>query len=124
MAYDETLAERLRELMASHRELVEKKMFGGLAFMVRGHMAFGVIGDDLMVRVGPEALDDALAQPHARPMDFTGRPSRGMVYVGHAGTATRKGLARWVDRALRFNQKQPARPAAPRGPAPRRAPRR
>jgi TfoX/Sxy family transcriptional regulator of competence genes len=120
MAYDETLAGRLRDLMGAHRGVVEKKMFGGLAFMVRGHMAFGVVGDELMVRVGPDGHDEALAQPHARPMDFTGRPLRGMVYVARAGIARRAALASWVDRALRFNASQPARTARPRAPGKKR----
>ena len=113
MAHDEKLADRLRELMAAHGDVVEKKMFGGLAFMVRGYMAFGVLRDELVVKVGRDALEDALAQPHARPMDFTGRPSRGMVYVAPAGIARRSALAAWVDRALRFNLEQPARTARP-----------
>ena len=111
MAYDEKLADRLRELMATNRGVIEKKMFGGLAFMVRGHMAFGVVGDELMVRVGPDAHDEAVARPHARPMDFTGRPMRGMVYVARPGIATRAALAAWIDRALRFNAEQSPRPA-------------
>lgn len=77
-------------------------MFGGLAFMVHGHMAAGVLANDLMVRVGPDAYDEALAQPHARPMDFTGRPMRGLVYVGPAGTSDEASLAAWVERGLAF----------------------
>lgn len=113
MAHDEELAERVRARLAARAELkpadvVEKKMFGGLAFMVRGRMAVGIVGDDLMIRVGPEALADALAQPHARPMDFTGRPSRGMVFVSTKGAAGR-GLATWVGRAVACVLAEPAR---------------
>ena len=77
-------------------------MFGGIAFMVRGHMCCGVVKDLLMVRVGPEGYEHALAKPHARPMDFTGRPLRGLVFVAPAGTLTDKGLSDWVRRAARF----------------------
>jgi hypothetical protein len=101
MAYDETLAERVRVALAL-RAPIEKKMFGGLAFMIDGAMCCGVVGRDLMVRVGPEALAAALARPHTRVMDFTGRPSRGMVYVGPGGTGTARGVAAWVARGLAF----------------------
>jgi hypothetical protein len=84
-------------------------MFGGLAFMVGGHMCCGVIGNDLMVRVGPERLEDALARPHARVMDFTGRPSRGMVYVGAGGVGTTGAVAAWVNRGLSFVRSLPPR---------------
>ncbi len=96
LAYDEVLAERVRSLLASRHDVRELRMFGGLAFMVADKMAVGIVGDDLMVRVGRDAYDEMLAQPHARPMDFTGRPSRGMVYVAPAGVTSEEGLARWV----------------------------
>lgn len=102
MAYDAHLAQRIRQALASRDDVVEKKMFGGIAFMVGDRMTVGVINDDLMVRVGPEAHDDALAQPHARPMDFSGRVSRGFVYVSPAGVASDDELATWIDRGLRF----------------------
>ena len=89
MAYDEALAERIRALLAGRDAVTERKMFGGIAFMVGGNMACGVIHDDLMVRVGPDAHDAALAEPHARPMDFAHRPMRGMVYVDPDGVALR-----------------------------------
>lgn len=82
MAYDEGLAQRVREVLAGRQDLSERKMFGGLCFMLGGNMCAGVIGDELMLRVGPDAWADVLARPHAREMDFTGRTSRGMVYVG------------------------------------------
>jgi hypothetical protein len=85
MAYDEALAERIRGVLGVRHDVREQKMFGGIAFMVRDRMAVGVINDDLMVKVGPDAHDEAMAQPHVRPMDFTGRPMRGMVYVAPAG---------------------------------------
>jgi TfoX/Sxy family transcriptional regulator of competence genes len=101
MAYDEALADRIRTTLRGRDDVVEKKMFGGLTFMVGGRMACGVIHDDLMVRVGADGHEAALAEPHTRPMDFTGRPSRGMVYVAPAGVASDADLARWVDRAVR-----------------------
>jgi hypothetical protein len=77
-------------------------MFGGLAFMSGGHMACGIVGSDLMLRLGEDGADAALDTPHARPMDFTGRPMRGMVYIAPAGVATAAELSEWVDRALRY----------------------
>jgi TfoX/Sxy family transcriptional regulator of competence genes len=97
MAYDEQLAERIRGALRGRDGVTERKMFGGIAFMVGGNMAVGVIRDDLIVRVGPDAHDDAVAQPNVRVFDFGGRPSRGMVYVAPDGVATDDELARWVD---------------------------
>lgn len=99
MAFDEQLAARIRELLSARNDVEEKRMFGGLCFMVAGQMAVGVETTKLMVRVGPDAYADALAQPHAEPMDFTGRPLKGFVYVTPAGT---KGVAlkKWIDRAI------------------------
>jgi len=77
-------------------------MFGGLCFTIHGHMACGVTGDRLMVRVGPDGYADALAQPHAREMDFTGRSLTGMVYVDAAGLASDAALKAWVDRGVAF----------------------
>jgi TfoX/Sxy family transcriptional regulator of competence genes len=109
MAYDEILAERIRTLLLRRKGISERRMFGGLAFMVEGNMACGIIGEELMVRVGPSGYDEALAQPHARPMDFTKRPSRGMVYVGTAGFRTDDELLGWVERGLRFARSLPAK---------------
>src|SRR5262245_50395193 len=81
VAYDKGLAQRIREALEDQPNISEKKMFGGLAFLVRGNMCVGVVGDQLMVRVGAEAHDEALRQPFARKMDFTGRPMKGLVYV-------------------------------------------
>lgn len=109
MPYDEGLAQRIRQLLADRNDVVEKKMFGGIAFMLGERMAVGVVKDDLMVRVGPDAHDAALAQPHARPMDMGGRVSRGFVYVAPEGL-TEDALAGWVDRGVRFAASaQPAR---------------
>ena len=81
MAYDEKIAERLSKVFSEHKGVKEKKMFGGIAFMLRDHMCVGVINDLLMVRVGPEQYEDTLSEDHVRPMDFTGRPMKGYVYV-------------------------------------------
>jgi hypothetical protein len=102
VAYDEGLAERVRAVLGDDPRLHEQKMFGGLAFMISGNMCVGILGDDLMVRVGRDAYDAALARPHAREMDFTGKPMRGIVFVSAAGTATRADLEAWVDRGLDF----------------------
>ncbi len=107
MAYDEVLAERVRSCLAPRPDVVAMKMFGGIAFMVGGNMACGIVGEDLMVRVGPEAHAAALAEPHVRPMDFSGRPMRGYVYVGPDGLGTDADLDRWVERGVVFAQTLP-----------------
>ncbi len=114
MAYDERLAERIRTVLARRGRFVEKKMFGGVAFMVAGRMACGVVKKDLMARVGPAEHERALARPHARPMDFTGRPMRGFVFVAPAGLRTAAGLRAWVDRAVENAVSQPKAKTATR----------
>jgi TfoX/Sxy family transcriptional regulator of competence genes len=109
MAYDERLADRIRATLAARSDVSERRMFGGIAFMVGGNMACGVIGDELMVRVGPDAHDAALEEPHVRVMDFTHRPIRGMVYVGVAGIERDADLARWVGRGAAFAGSLPAK---------------
>ena len=109
MPYDEKLVERVRGVLKGKRNVAERKMFGGLTFMVRGNMACGVANDQLMVRVGPDAHDDALSRPHARPMDFTGRPMRGMVFVEPAGLRTKAALSAWVQRGVDFAMSLPAK---------------
>ena len=107
--YSEELASRVRKLLARQGGLYEIKMFGGIAFMVKGHMCCGVVKDRLMVRVGPEAYEKTLRKPHARPMDFTGRPLKGLVFVSPAGTRTGQGLSAWVGQAARFVRTLPPR---------------
>jgi TfoX/Sxy family transcriptional regulator of competence genes len=102
MAYDTQLADRVRSALTGVPDLSERTMFGGLAFLMAGHMVCGVVGADLMLRLGELEADDALDRPHVRPMDFTGRPMRSMVYVAPAGVATPAELQQWLDRALRF----------------------
>jgi TfoX/Sxy family transcriptional regulator of competence genes len=100
MAYDEELAERVRAALGAVAGVTEIKMFGGLCYTVGGNMAVGVTGGDLMVRMDPDSADAALAEPGARPMDFTGKPMRGFLYVGPEGTGTARSLQRWVDRGV------------------------
>lgn len=102
MAYDEGLAQRVREALTDRADLTEKKMFGGLCFLLSGNMAAGIVGEELMLRVGPERYGDALARPHAREMDFTGRSLKGMVYVGVEGIAEDDDLASWLGMAVYF----------------------
>jgi len=114
MPFDESLADRIRALVQGSLDIEERKMFGGLAFLLRGHMCCGIVGSDLMVRVGRDDHESALAEAHVRPMDFTGRPSKGMVYVAPAGIRTAKSLQRWIDRGIRFSQSLPAKTASAR----------
>jgi TfoX/Sxy family transcriptional regulator of competence genes len=99
MAYDEALAARVRALLASRSDVGERKMFGGLTFLVAGNMCCGVQGDELIVRLDPEREDEALGRPHARPMDFTGRPMRGFVTVRPEGLDDER-LKQWVEDAV------------------------
>jgi TfoX/Sxy family transcriptional regulator of competence genes len=107
MAYAENDGQRVRDALGDRDDVVEKKMFGGLAFMVRGHMAVGLTAAELMVRVGPEAWEDALAEEHAREMDFTGKSLKGFVFVDPAGWSTRAGLQKWVDRGVAYTESLP-----------------
>jgi len=102
MPFDEHIAQRVRDILAEECPAKERRMFGGLAFMVNGHMCCGIVGEDLVVRVGPEGQEEALSQPHARAMDFTGRPMKGFVYVGPAGYRTTNALRKWIQRGLHF----------------------
>lgn len=107
MAYDENLAQRIRSTLPPTPEVVEKKMFGGLAFMLNGNMCCGVVKDSLMVRVGAENYTAALAAAHVRPMDFTGRPMKSMVLVDPPALAEDAALQAWVDRCVVFVQTLP-----------------
>jgi TfoX/Sxy family transcriptional regulator of competence genes len=102
MAYSEALAQRIRAVLQDELGVTERKMFGGLAFMLRGNMCCGVVKDELMLRVGAEQYAAALARPHARPMDFTGKPMKGMIYVDTTGVATADNLAEWVQWGVNF----------------------
>lgn len=102
VAFDEGLAERIREVTAGRPEISERTMFGGLCFLHEGNMCFGVIGTELMVRVGREAYESSLLLPHAREMDFTGRAMRGMVYVAEPGLREDEDLRAWLERGLGY----------------------
>jgi len=107
MPFDEALAERLRAFFRGSYTVNEKKMFGGLAFIVNGYMCCGIVGKDLVVRTGPDAFDESLRQPHSRPMDFTGRPMKGFVFVAPAGFQSDLALKSWAQRGLDFVLAQP-----------------
>ncbi len=113
MAYNAALANRIREAIARERGVDEIKMMGGLCFMIRGHMALGIVGEELMIRVGPDGYEHALGQPHAREMDFTGRSMKGFVFVEPAGFKTKRSLASWVALAATFAKSLPPRPSKP-----------
>lgn len=99
MAYDEGLATRLRDLLPA---LTEKRMFGGLAFLLNGNMTVGVIGEALIVRLDVDEAAEALQEPGARPFDFTGRPMKGWLMVDPEGYAEDEDLRGWLDRAIDF----------------------
>jgi TfoX/Sxy family transcriptional regulator of competence genes len=102
MAYDEQLAHRVRELLAGMDGFTEKKMFGGIGFMLYGNMACGVQKDSLIVRVGPELYEDMLRRPHTRLFDMTGRPMKGWVFVDADGLDTDDQLREWVQLGVHF----------------------
>jgi hypothetical protein len=96
MAYDEVLAERIRDILGKRGDTEEKKMFGGLCFMLSSHMCCGIVGDRLMARVGPEHYEDLLAKDHVKEMDFTGRSMKGYIYVNPPGIEDDSELAEWL----------------------------
>jgi TfoX/Sxy family transcriptional regulator of competence genes len=111
MAFDEDLAERVRRSFVERViHFDEKRMMGGLCFMVDGKMCVGIADDRLMVRLDPEEYDEALGRKGCVPMDFTGRPMRGFVFVTPAGTTSRRDLEPWIERALAFNPRAKASP--------------
>lgn len=111
MAFDPGLAQRIREVLGNRPGLSERRMFGGLAFLIHGHMFVGVQASTLMARVGPERYADALAVKHVREMDFTGKPLKGYVYVAPEGTDEDTELAKWVNWCADFVAAMP--PKAP-----------
>ncbi len=111
MAYDEGLAQRIREVLEPDPALTEKKMFGGLAFLYRGHMFAGVSGSSLMARVGKDNYADSLRRAHVREMDFTGRPLQGYVYIDPQGIASDEDLGFWLQRCQQFVATLPAKAA-------------
>jgi TfoX/Sxy family transcriptional regulator of competence genes len=110
MAFDPGLAQRVREALADPLGVTERKMFGGLAFLLHGHMFVGIMGTALMARVGPKNHERALAAAHVRPMDFTGRPMKGYVYVDPEGLTSDADLERWVRACADFVETLPPKP--------------
>lgn len=102
MAYDEELATRVRRALDDTRGVVEKRMFGGVAFLVNGNMGVGIHRDELVVRIDPEGTEAALGEPGVRPFDITGRPMRGWLLVGGAGIEKPPALRKWVARGVKF----------------------
>lgn len=102
MPYNELLASRITNLLKSQKGAIEKKMFGGIAFMLKDKMFCGVVKDDLMVRVLEDKYEDALKKPHARVMDFTGRPMRGFLFIASEGIKSDKQLNTWLDVGIEF----------------------
>lgn len=109
MSYDETLAVKIRAQLRNRTDVQEKKMFGGLCFMVSNHMCCGIVGDKLMARVGPGDYAKCLAMKHADEMDFTGKAMKGMVYVSPQGIASEADLAKWIGMCLAFVESLPAK---------------
>ncbi len=106
-AYNEKLAARVATCLHRKRGVSQKKMFGGLSFLVNGHMACGVIGDDLVVRVDKAEHEELLKRKHARPMDFTGRAMRGFLYIAPEGTRSKKSLDGWVQLGYSYAKSLP-----------------
>ena len=102
MAFDEKLADRVRRQVGKRDGLSEKKMFGGLAFLLHGNMSCGIHGDQLIVRIDPETTESALAEPGTRIFDLTGRPMKGWLLVGAAGFESEPALAQWIHRGLDY----------------------
>jgi TfoX/Sxy family transcriptional regulator of competence genes len=119
MPFDEGLAERVRGILEEHGPASERRMFGGLAFLMRGHMTVGIVKDELMVRLGPDAYGQAVREPHARAMDFTGRPMKGFVFVASPGLESDSDLQRWVERGVAYTSSLPAKESGSKA-APRR----
>src|SRR3989442_5749684 len=108
MAFDERLAERIRGSLGKCKGLIEKKMFGGVAFLLNGNMCVGVHKSDLIVRLAPGETDGALSQPHTRRFDLTGRPMKGWILVGPAGLKTDTKLSMWGHVATTCSNSIPA----------------
>jgi TfoX/Sxy family transcriptional regulator of competence genes len=107
MAFDEKLADRIRDALNRRKGISEKKMFGGLCFLLNGNMVFGIVKDEIMVRVGPDQYERALKRKHCREMDFTGKPMNGYVYVGRDGIRRADSLKSWLELGLAFGRTLP-----------------
>jgi TfoX/Sxy family transcriptional regulator of competence genes len=114
MAFNEKLAERIREVLVEIPDVEEKHMFGGSCFMVKGKMCIGVIKDDMMCRIDPVQEEASLEKEGCRPMDFAGRPMKGYVYVSEEGLKTRKAFDYWIALCLDFNSRAKASKKKPK----------
>lgn len=109
LAFDDKLAERVRAAFARRHDITERKMFGGLAFLCNGRMCCGIVGNDLVVRILADEIPHVTKSRHVRPMDFTGKPLRGFVYVSPTGYRTTAQLRVWLDRGVRLVKNHPKR---------------
>ena len=100
VVYDEKLADRIRKIIGKSKGVTEKKMFGGLSFLLKGKMFCGVLKEDLVLRISHDEYEDALKKPNVRPMDFTGRPMKGFVYVSPKGCKSDKDIRKWINLSL------------------------
>ncbi len=109
MAFDESLAARIRTVLARNKGIEEKKMFGGLCFLLNGNMLVGVWKNSLIARTGEEQAGEAMLEPHVKPMDITGKPMKGWIMVEPDGVNDDAALKEWVQRAVKFVAKLPAK---------------
>jgi TfoX/Sxy family transcriptional regulator of competence genes len=109
VAYDEDLAQRVREVLAARAEVSERKMFGGIGFMIAGNMSVGVIGEELIVRLDPEDAEKSLTEDGVREFDFTGRPMKGWIFVAPERTSDDAGLSEWVEAGADYATSLPAK---------------
>lgn len=109
MAFDEKLANRIRKIIENIDGVSEKKMFGGLCFLINGNMVFGLTNEDLMIRVEPDSYEKTLSLPYVRKMDFTGKPLKGFLYVGPKGTSNTKDLKKWILKGIDFATSLPVK---------------
>lgn len=108
MAYNEKISDRIRESIGELPGVDEKYMFGGVCFMVKGKMCVGVVGDEMMCRIGPDVYEEALEKKGCREMVFTGRPMKGYVYVNEDGMKSKRDFEFWINLCLAFNSKAKA----------------
>ena len=109
MAYDENLAGRIRHALARKKNIDEKKMFGGIGFLLNGNLLVGIWKDSLGVRLGPDQAEEALLEPHVEKFDITGKPMKGWVLVGPKGVEDDKQLKGWIQRTVMFVSKLPGK---------------
>jgi TfoX/Sxy family transcriptional regulator of competence genes len=109
MPFDESLAARIRDALARKKNIEEKKMFGGIGYLLNGNMLVGVWKTSLIVRLGPDAYDDALLEPHVREFDITGKPMKGWVLVEPEGVEDDDQLKEWIERAVKFVKTLPGK---------------